>query len=252
MTEQVIDAFENPFLGREDKIMKSLQEEQNGSDPVQVNQHDKDFEQQIFETFVKEKTTLLGYVLDLLKFAAKSQDVDLYASKIIEEPMVTEESKTAELRISNNHECGILAARINAVLEKYQEQSSVLDPILDAFVTPIMKFLQVYVRKAVAAQAYSVPYEVNALFHVLCHLCKVRGYKTVVKFFPHEVSDMEMVVELLHFQETPELEVERTTAPLETKKWNPQYWQVPYILVLWLSIIVLVPFDLTSIDSQRS
>ena len=45
-----------------------------------------------------------------------------------------------------------------------------LDPILDAFVTPIMKFLQIYVRKAVAAQNYSVPYQVNALFHVLCHL----------------------------------------------------------------------------------
>ena len=127
-----------------------------------------------------------------------------------------------------------------------------LDPILDAFVTPIMRFLQLYVRKAVAAQEYSVPYQVNALFHVLCHLCKVRGYKTIVKFFPHEVSDMEQVVELLHFQETPELEVERTQTPKETTNWNPQYWQVPYILVLWLSIIVLVPFDLTTIDSQRS
>ena len=37
-----------------------------------------------------------------------------------------------------------------------------------------------------------------------------------------------------------------------TANWNTQYWQVPYILVLWLSIIVLVPFDLTSIDSQKS
>ena len=27
---------------------------------------------------------------------------------------------------------------------------------------------------------------------------------------------------------------------------------MPYILVLWLSIIVLVPFDLTTIDSQRN
>ena len=144
MTEQVIDTFENPFLGLENKIMKSLQEDGKGADPVQVNQHDKDFEQQIFETFVKEKTTLLGYVTDLLKFAAKSQDIDLVAGKILEDSSSTsiEESKTiGELRISNNHECGILAARINAVLEKYQEQSSVLDPILDAFVTPIMKFL---------------------------------------------------------------------------------------------------------------
>lgn len=40
--------------------------------------------------------------------------------------------------------------------------------------------------------------------------------------------------------------------PADTSNWNTQYWQVPYILVLWLSIIVLVPFDLTTIDSQRS
>ena len=38
----------------------------------------------------------------------------------------------------------------------------------------------------------------------------------------------------------------------DTSNWNTQYWQVPYILVLWLSIIVLVPFDLTTIDSQKS
>ena len=127
-----------------------------------------------------------------------------------------------------------------------------LDTILDAFVTPIMRFFQLYVRKAVAAQAFDVPTEVKALFLVLCQLCKVRGYKTVVKFFPHEVSDMEQVVELLHFQATPETITERPQQAQDTSNWNQQYWQVPYILVLWLSIIVLVPFDLTTIDSQRS
>ena len=71
--------------------------------------------------------------------------------------------------------------------------------MLEAFVSHVMRFLQVYVRKAVASQAYEVPLEVKALFLVLCQLCKVRGFKTVVKFFPHEVSDMEQVVELLHF-----------------------------------------------------
>lgn len=116
----------------------------------------------------------------------------------------------------------------------------------------MMHFLQLYVRKAVAEQSFDVPTEVKALFLVLCQLCKVRGYKTVVKLFPHEVSDMEMVVELLHFQETPELETTRPQKPTDTTNWNTQYWQVPYILVLWLSIIVLVPFDLTTIDSQKS
>lgn len=54
----------------------------------------------------------------------------------------------------------------------------------------------------------------------------------MLKFFPHEVSDMEMITEMLHFQETTD-------------------WEVPYILVLWLSIVVLVPFDLTTIDSGK-
>ena len=29
-------------------------------------------------------------------------------------------------------------------------------------------------------------------------------------------------------------------------------WQVPYILFLWMSVIVLVPFDLSSIDSSST
>ena len=116
----MIDTFENPFLGLESKIMKELQEEESKEGheqhPLQVNANDRDFEQQIFESFVKEKATLLGYVRDLLRFAAKSQDIDLVQAKILENsPQADEE----ELRIKNNQECGILAARINAVLEKY-------------------------------------------------------------------------------------------------------------------------------------
>ena len=39
------------------------------------------------------------------------------------------------------------------------------------------------------------------LFEVLFNLCNVRGYKTVVKFFPHEAADLEPCVEFLHFSE---------------------------------------------------
>ena len=54
----------------------------------------------------------------------------------------------------------------------------------------------------------------------------------MIKFFPHEVADMEPVVELLHFQTSDE-------------------WWISYVLILWLSIIVLVPFDIDTIDSQK-
>ena len=43
-----------------------------------------------------------------------------------------------------------------------------LDTILEAFITPIMRFLQIYVRKTVTAENYDVPTEVKALFLVLC------------------------------------------------------------------------------------
>ena len=43
---------------------------------------------------------------------------------------------------------------------------------------------------------------------------------------------MEPVVELLHFQASEE-------------------WWIPYVLILWLSIIVLVPFDIETIDSMK-
>lgn len=49
------------------------------------------------------------------------------------------------------------------------------------------------------AQAYAVSDDVRALFIILAYICKVRGYKTILKFFPHEVADMEMITELLHF-----------------------------------------------------
>ena len=69
---------------------------------------------------------------------------------------------------------------------------------------------------------------------MIYNLCNIRGYKTVVKFFPHEAADMEPCVEYLHFQEHN----------------STEHW-IPCILTLWLSLIVIVPFDISNIDSQK-
>ena len=101
-------------------------------------------EQQMFETFVKEKATLLGYVHDMIRFAAKLQEIDLETqpgSNVLPQQEDEERKTDGELRIKNTRECCIIGTRIHLVLEKYQEQSSVLDTILEAFITPIMRFL---------------------------------------------------------------------------------------------------------------
>ena len=76
------------------------------------------------------------------------------------------------------------------------------------------------------------------LFEIIYNLCSVRGHKTVVRFLPHEAADLEPCVELLWFQ----------SQGLES---NDQYW-VPCVLTLWLSMIIIVPFDLKTIDSNKA
>jgi hypothetical protein len=66
----------------------------------------------------------------------------------------------------------------------------------------------------------------------------VRGFKIVVRHFPHEVEDLEKVVGMLH-QEAA-----------DTRAAN---WETRYVLLLWLSIIVLIPFNMARFDSgERS
>ena len=114
-------------------------------------------------------------------------------------------------------------------MERYQEQSGILDTVLDRIVCPIMRYFQLTLR-----QTGPVPKDVSHLYEIVNWMCKVRGYKTVIKFFPHEVADLEPVVALLGAQS------------------GSEEWWVSYILVLWLSIIVLVPFDLETIDSKHA
>lgn len=73
------------------------------------------------------------------------------------------------------------------------------------------------------------------------HYTKIRGYKVtstdlgsrtnVVRFLPNEVYLLELVLEALSFS-------------------NLQ-WQTTYVLLLWLSLICLAPFDLATIESSN-
>lgn len=74
-----------------------------------------------------------------------------------------------------------------------------LDQLIPDLVEPMMKLVQMYTKKACAEGNHVVPLEMSNIFEILQVLCNVRGHKTIVKFFPHEVADLEPCVELLHF-----------------------------------------------------
>ncbi len=120
-------------------------------------------------------------------------------------------------------------------MDKYQEQPQLLDPHLESIVSPLMKLIR-------------ASFEKKSFLNVLCKmiyiLTKVRGYKTVgmsvkfidtpERFFPHEASDLERTLQLLQQQNPNEFE----------------FWETRYVLFLWFSLIVLIPFDLKTIDSE--
>ena len=120
------------------------------------------------------------------------------------------------------------ADRLAVVLDRYQEQPSILDPSLEGMVTPLLASVRMAARGTGPTSV--LPHACRVMYT----LCKVRGYKTIVKFCPHEVADLEPLVHLL-------------------ARFPPEdcaSWQIAYSLMVWLSMVVMVPFDLSIIDSS--
>ena len=84
------------------------------------------------------------------------------------------------------------AEKIASVLDRYQEQPSILDPSLEGMVTPLLHSVR-QVARGTADASGVLPHACRVMYT----LCKVRGYKTIVKFCPHEVADLEPLVHLL-------------------------------------------------------
>ena len=122
------------------------------------------------------------------------------------------------------------AERVALILDRYQEQATVLDPQLEAMVVPLLEAVRVVARSGGSREL--LPHTCKVMYT----LCKVRGYKTIVKFVPHEVADLEPLVALLGSLDAA----------------DGANWQVTYALMVWLSMVVMVPFDLAIIDSSSA
>eukprot|EP01135_Chromosphaera_perkinsii_P011023 Nk52_evm57s2309 gene=Nk52_evmTU57s2309 len=124
------------------------------------------------------------------------------------------------------------------ILEKYQEQP----PLLDSSLEDVVNALLILLKGVRFSKGEKVDDEENArsltdrfghlVLKMLYILTKVRGYKTVIKLLPHEVADFQPTLELLEAQDAEDV-----------KTWHSRYF-----LLLWLSILCLVPFDMCILD----
>jgi len=137
--------------------------------------------------------------------------------------------------------------RICYIIQKYQEQSNLLDQHLEKIVSPLMNQIKQYLHDKLGCYLKEIAQgpefkptsiifceEFHHFLGMIYVICKVRGFKFVMKYFPHEVKDLEPCVFYLSSQ----------------KDIMAHLWESKYVMFLWLSIIILVPFDLSTIDSK--
>ena len=124
--------------------------------------------------------------------------------------------------------------RICFIFQKYQEQPTLLDTLLEHLVRPIMdavkQYLALLMHKPTEEQKCAD--EMHSLLQIIYQLTKVRGEKYVIQHFPHEVKDLYPALTYLVRERT-----------------DTSYWYPRYVILLWLGVIVLVPFNLDIIDS---
>lgn len=75
---------------------------------------------------------------------------------------------------------------LNKILSKYQEQSQLLEPHLGDMMEPLNEFMLEYVSGSTSLTTF------HRAGRMLQLLCRVRGYKRILKFFPHEVKHIEL------------------------------------------------------------
>lgn len=114
--------------------------------------------------------------------------------------------------------------KYSETLSKYQEQPH----LLDAHIIELMNALLAIIRDSKSPDGL-----MHAGFKYLYQICKVRTFKVFVKFLPHELSDIDFVLNLLEKQ-----------IPEESENWETRY-----CCLLWMSILVLNPFHLSRLDA---
>ena len=133
--------------------------------------------------------------------------------------------------------------RFKTVLEEYQEQPQLLDPHLEALTLPLTDKLSQCASKleddALVANTMQV-------CRLLQSLVNTRGHKTVIRFFPNKPPDLSKALALLRrVQSMPQSQ--EVDEDLQDGSWQAQC-----IMLLWLSSLVLIPFDISTVRASET
>ena len=138
-------------------------------------------------------------------------------------------------------------------IEPFQESPQLLDPYLSALLDPLVFVFVDYVINYASSYHSTrsdwlpdiIPLP-RAICQILYVFCKVRGYKVIGRFFGNEPRYMEPMLQALESWAHPISTAESSFSPTHSS----MLWQERYIILLWLSHLVLAPFGLASMSSE--
>ena len=123
--------------------------------------------------------------------------------------------------------------------------SSITTILVNAYLECLSHRLETGYKRSEGWSGSTLPLP-QAICKLLYTLCKIRGPKVISRFFNNEPRHLEPM--LAAFQEWS------STSPVEKKgqtlKCNPLSWEERYVMLLWLSHLMLTPFDLASVSSE--
>ncbi|CEM34751.1 unnamed protein product [Vitrella brassicaformis CCMP3155] len=129
--------------------------------------------------------------------------------------------------------------RVTDILARYQESPALLDAHWSALLPPLIEPLSQWV---VRAQGWQAGERIRLIGSVLYTCSVVRGHKTIVPFYPSERHYLEPLVALL----------EGAAAKRGQDDAQNDTWRLEYVLLLWLSLLALLPFQLTDSIADTS
>ena len=201
------------------------------------------------------------FKLSLPRFLRKSRVTEHASEHVGRVRMLVLSSKTEQLiklvGIPHATLCVHLICRADiscaSQLEPFQEWPQLLDPHLAGFLEPLVsafiEYLSVHINEYPHPPGKDIPSNVIPLPRAICKIlytfCKVRGQKVVGQFLNNEPRYLERMLEAL--------ERWGRSASAGEAAAVPKYgitWEERFIMLLWLSHLMLAPFDLVSMSSD--
>ncbi|KAJ5496781.1 hypothetical protein N7463_008768 [Penicillium fimorum] len=147
--------------------------------------------------------------------------------------------------------------KLVSLLEPFQEWPQLLDPhlqtllppLVDAFLAYLIKHRTQYgsvsVKSSQAGNQYPLP---RAICRLLYTFCKVRGVKVISRFLNNEPKYLDSMLRAFI-----EWDAVRPANSEELVESEPQrlIWEERYVMLVWLSHLLLAPFDLSSLSDDN-